>query len=320
MAQPHRGQIHIDSVLTNLSVANFQAATQFIAPEFAPLVPVDKQSGKYFIYDQAWYRKPQSQKRAPATESVGTGYQISNDNYFCDVWALHHDVPDQDRDNADSPLSLDADALAVLEQDMLIRRELECASALFADSVWTGSSTGSDITVGVSWDQVASDPIGDIDTQKSAILENTGQDANVLVLGYDVFTQLKNHEDLLDRVKYTQRGVITEDLMAALFGVEKILVARASSNTLQEGDGDNEDFIFNQKDAVLLRVAQSPGLRTPSAAYIFTWTGHIPNAFGIAAGRFDVPLNKAERIELEMAFDFKVVSATLGAKFDAAVA
>ncbi len=320
MAQPHRSQISVDQSLTNIAVANFQAASNFIAPEFAPLVPVDKQSGRYFIFDQAWYRKPQSQKRAPATESVGTGYQVSFDTYFADVWALHHDVPDQDRDNADSPLNLDADALGILEQDMLIRRELECASALFADSVWTGSSTGADITLGTTWDNVASTPIEDIDLQKEAILENTGQDANVLVLGYSVFRNLKNHEDLLDRVKYTQRGVITEDLMAGLFGVDKVLVARASRNTLQEGDGDNEDFIFNQNDAVLLHVAQSPGLRIPSAAYIFTWTGHIPNAFGIAAGREDVPLSKATRIELEMAMDFKVVSATLGAKWDAAVA
>ena len=64
----------------------------------------------------------------------------------------------------------------------------------------------------------------------------------------------------------------------------------------------------------------SPSPMTPSAAYGFAWTGHLPNAFGIAAGRMEVPLHKATRIELEMAFDFKVVGADLGVKWDAAVA
>ena len=321
MAQPTRSQVHIDGPLTNISIALVQEETHFIATQFAPIIPVQKQSDRYFIWDKAWYRQVNSQRRAPATESAGTGHQVSNDSFFCDVWAIHHDVPWQDRDNADNPLDLDRDALVFLMQDMLIRRDLECATALFADSIWTGSTTGSDITVGVSWDQTASVPIQDIADQTSAILESTGKVPNTLVLGYDVFSDLRNHEDLLDRIKYTQRGVVTVDLMAALFDVERVLVARGSRDTEQEGNATaTEDFIFNQKDAVLLYVNPSPSINAPSACYSFAWTGHLPNAFGIAAGRIEVPLSKATRIELEMAFDFKVVDATLGAKFDAVVA
>jgi len=321
MAQPERSRIHIDAPLTNISAALVQADSNFIAAQYAPLVPVQKQSDKFIPWDKASYRQPDSARRGPGTESVGTGHQVSNDSYFCDVWAVHHDVPDQDRDNADNPLDLDRDALVFLTQDMLIRRDLECASALFADSTWTGSTTAGDITVAATWDTVASTPITDIADQQASLLEKTGQLGNTLVLGYDAFKALRDHEDLLDRIKYTQRGIITTELMAALFDVDRVLVARGSYNTEQEGNATaTEDFIFNQKDAVLLHVAPSPGINVPSAAYIFTWTGHIPNALGIAAGRFDVPLHRATRIELEMAFDFKVIDATLGVKWNDAVA
>lgn len=322
MAQPGgRSQVHVDSILTGISVAYVQEESNFIAGQIAPIIPVQKQSDKFFKWNKESIRQPDSAIRAPASESVGTGHKLGTDNYFCDLWAVHHDVPWEDRDNADNPLDLDRDALTFLMQDMLIRRDLQAAAVIFADSVYTGGTTGADISLGTTWNDVSSTPISDIADQQGSLLENTGKLGNVLVLGYDVYKALRDHEDLLDRIKYTTRGIVTADLMAALFDVDRVVVARASYNTEQEGNATNtEDFIFNQKDALLLYVNPSPSRNTPSAAYGFAWTGHLPNAFGIAAGRMEVPLHKATRIELEMAFDFKVVGADLGVKWDAAVA
>ncbi|MDA8088240.1 MAG: hypothetical protein M0Z75_16275, partial [Nitrospiraceae bacterium] len=48
---PPVGQLHIDSALTNLSVRYQNEA--MIWPAVLPLIPVNKRSDKYFVYNKA---------------------------------------------------------------------------------------------------------------------------------------------------------------------------------------------------------------------------------------------------------------------------
>jgi hypothetical protein len=59
---------------------------------------------------------------------------------------------------------------------------------------------------------------------------------------------------------------------------------------------------------------------TPSAGYCFSWTG-VAGGLGATIGtsQFRMESIKATRIESEMAFDNKVVSADLGYFFNTAV-
>ena len=53
MPQPTLSDIHVDSALTDFSVAYFQDAGRFAAPNVFPIVNVPQRSGKYFVYDRA---------------------------------------------------------------------------------------------------------------------------------------------------------------------------------------------------------------------------------------------------------------------------
>ena len=65
-----------------------------------PNIPVLKQADRYFEYDRSDFWRNTFGKRAPATESKGSGWKLRNDQtYFCDVWALHKDIDDQIRAN-----------------------------------------------------------------------------------------------------------------------------------------------------------------------------------------------------------------------------
>ena len=48
MAQPNVNNVHIDAILTNISVAYMQKSENFIADKVFPVVTVDKKSDKYF--------------------------------------------------------------------------------------------------------------------------------------------------------------------------------------------------------------------------------------------------------------------------------
>lgn len=45
---PTQGNVHVDAILTNISVAFMQDQTQFGADRVFPIVPVQKQSDKFF--------------------------------------------------------------------------------------------------------------------------------------------------------------------------------------------------------------------------------------------------------------------------------
>jgi len=325
MPQPTQSQVHVDAILTNISVAYMQRAENFIADKVFPVVPVDKQSDKYFTYTKNDWLRDEAQVRADGTESVGSGYNIGTDTYYADVWAIHKDVGDQTRANADAPINVDREAAEFVTHRLLLRRELQFVTDFMSDGVWgtsaTGVASGASTDEFVQWNNyTTSDPIEDIEAAKSDILSVTGMEANTLVLGYDVFRQLKNHPDLVDRIKYTSSQTITEDMLARMFDIERVLVSKAIKATNAEGATGAYDFATG-KSALLCHVAPSPGLLTPSAGYTFQWTG-VSQGLGATIGTSSFRLEslKATRIEAEVAFDNKIIGSDLGYYFGSAVA
>ena len=307
MPQPTQSQVHVDAILTNMSVAYMQEADSFVASRVFPTVNVAKQSDKYFTYTQADFYRDQAIERADGTESAGSGYGLSTDTYSSAVYALHKDIGDQVRANSDSPLDPDMDATRFLTHQMLIRQERDWASTNFTTGVW-----GTDNTPGTLWDASGSDPIANIETGKNTILSNTGYLANTLVLSYKAYSVLKNHTDIVDRYKYTSAESISPDLMARIFEVDRVFIMKGVYNSAAEGATASYSQI-GDKDALLCYVAPQAGLMTASAGYNFVWTG-VGGGLGTstAVSRFRMDHLRSDRLEIESAWDFKVVGSPLG--------
>lgn len=326
MPQPTLSQVHIDAPLTNLSVAYMQKQENFIADKVFPIVPVDKKSNKFFVYRKNDWFRDEAQRRADGTESAGSGYNLDTDSYSADVWAFHKDVGDQTIANADAPLTPLREASEFVTHRLLLRRELQFVTDYFTTGVWGKDVAGVSGTPSTDqfkqWSDYAnSNPLDDIEAGKEQILGTTGHEANTLVLGYQVFRALKNHPMLVDRYKYTTAGaVIDTDIIAKVFGVERVLVAKAIKATNNEGATGAYGFAFG-KAALLCHVAPNPGVLTPSAGYTFAWTG-VSEGLGSTIGisQFRMEHLKASRVEGQIAFDNKVVGADLGHFFTTAVA
>lgn len=317
MPQPTQSQVHVDAILTNISVAYMQRAENFIADRVFPVVPVDKQSDKFFKYDKNDWLRDEAQQRADGTESVGSGYNITTDTYYAPVYSIHKDIGDQTRANADAPINVDREAAEFVTHRLLLRRELQFVQDFMTTGVWGTDKTGvsASPTTGqtIQWsDYTNSDPIEDIEEAKSGILSVTGMEANTLVLGYDVFRTLKNHPDLVDRIKYTSSQTITEDMLARMFDIDRVLVSKSIKATNKEGATGAYSFTTG-KTALLAHVAPNPGILTPSAGYTFTWTG-VSQGLGATIGTssFRMESLRATRVESEIAFDNKVIGADLG--------
>lgn len=309
---PTAQQVHVDAALTNISVAFMQAPSQFVYDKVFPIVPVQKQSDRYFIFDRADTYRDSATVRAPATSAPRIGYRLSTEAYFCDEYALAQEIPDQVRANADASVDLERASTITLTQSMMIGAEQNWVSSFFRTGVW-----GTDVVGGTNfsyWDDyTTSDPLEDVTEAREKIKQTTGYDANRIVMGYKVYQRLKLHPLILERTKYTSADSITLAVLARYFEVDQIHVAGAVKTTSAEGAATATfDFIAGD-DVLVMYVPPAAGIMTPAAGYTFTWAGYTGlNNLGIAMRQFRVEDRKVDVMESSFCYDQKLVTAAFG--------
>ncbi len=318
---PTAGDVHVNTPLTNISIAYLQSADNFVATKVFPNIPVTKQSDRYYTYDRGEFNRDEAKERAPGTESAGGSYSVDNTpTYFCKVYAFHKDVPDQIRGNADAVLNLDNEATEYVTHKALIKREKLWVFNYFKTGIWTGETEGkaSGPSTGevLFWSLDTGDPIKDIRGARTTRLEDTGFEPNTLVLGKPVYDAIVDHPDIVDRIKYGQTpgapAMANLEAMMKLFEIERIFVMKAIENTALEGVTNAHSFIGG-KHALLCYVAPSPGILTPSAGYTFSWTGWMgAGAEGNRIKRFRIEKIESDRVEGQMSFAQKLVAADCG--------
>jgi len=339
--QPTQNDVHVNALMTQFSLMYAQELDGFVADKVFPLVPVSKASDRYLVYDRADFNRNDMKVRANSTESAGTGYKIdTTPTYSVDNWALHRDIDDNVRRNADAILNLDAEATRFLTNKYLISREVNWSSAFFTTGIWTTGVTGvaSAPAAGTSvlqWNDDNSSPIKDIRYYKRVVqLASGGFRPNKLVLGRPVFDVLCDHPDFIDRIKYGQTpgaaAKVTRDAMAALFELDEVLVMDGILNTGIEGTAANANEV-NQfiggasgvggKGCLLCYTPSAPGLMTPAAGYCMSWTGgYGNNVMGSRILSYYIQQIKSTRVEMEADYVFKKVGADMGAYFTTVIA
>jgi hypothetical protein len=331
MPQPTLMQVHVQSALTQIATAYIQDQRNYVADQVFPVVPVEFQADKYFAFSKDDFFRDEAQRRADATESVGGGFNLATGTYSADVWAYHKDVGAQVRRNADPAVNMDIATTKFVMQKLLIRRDRFFMGAYLVNSVWSADYTGTaGGTPGTSspayWnDDANGDPFTDIANAQTAILQNTGFEANTLLISFPVYQGLRKHPLVIDRIKYTTRAdasKITPELLASAFDVERVIVSKAVYNSAAEtttitGSAGTYNFVAS-KDALLCHTAPAPGLMIPTAGYIFAWSGLSGlNNIGVRIAQIPMPWLGLEtvRTEGEMAFDMQVIGKDLGIHF-----
>lgn len=328
MPNPTPGDLHVDRLLTELSVSWVQDSGAFVANRVFPIVPVKKQSDLYAVYDKGYFYRDEMQERPLGGEAKEAGYGVSTATYRCTEDALAHKVDDRVRANADQPLDPDRAAMRFLTSQAMVHLDRLWAADYFKTGVWgntdqTGVAAAPAANQFLQFDQSGSKPIQFIRGRASAIASLTGFRPNKLVLGNDVFDTLSEHPDVIDRIKYSQFGVSTEQILAQLFHVDEVIVAQAVQNTANEGQANAISWIVNSKAMLLVYAADSPAIDTPSAGYTFAWTDLIPgstNAMGGVIQRMRDEKAHSDYFEIRQAVDTAPVATELGQFFASAVA
>ena len=329
-------QVHIDKPLTNLTLAYVQDQSMFIADKVFPVVGVDHQSDYYYIYDREnMNRSGDVAKVAPRTELETIGMSISNSTYNADVYGLAMDFDEQTLANEDAALEIRQAGAQTLAMRMMIHREKQFASTFFATGVWTTEVDGvasATPTAGqrTQWnDYTNSEPIVDVtDARRAMQLASGGFKPNTMIVGKEVRDKLINHPDILGRLNggatVTNTALVTDAKLAEIFEVENFFTMEAVENSAKEGLTESNAFIGG-KHAMLTYTPASASKMSPAAGLTFAWN-NLPGVanLGVSVESYSGDWLRvkqiAERIEVKMAYDMKVVGADMGYFFNGIVA
>jgi len=267
------GSVHIDQILTQISIA--WPNDGLVGTRLFPPVIVRKQSDKYYIFGREGWLPESGDVRAPGSRANEIpGLAVSTDTYFCQEHALQIAVTDEERENADNPLSPDRDGAELVTSRLLLGREI--AQKTLATTAANYASTNTATLSGTAqWNDYAnSDPIADMRTAKTAIHSRIFLEPTLGVIPYQVMTELEDHPDFLERIKYSERAIFTPELLASVLGVGNIVVPGVGYNSANEGATPTLGYLWG-KDVIFAYVPSRPGLKVPAYGYEFVWGGQF---------------------------------------------
>lgn len=218
----------VDPVLT--TIAQGYQNSEMIASFLFPTVQVSLRGGNIITFGKEAFMLYGSQ-RAPGENTKRVSFGYAGAPYALADYSLEGLVPMEISQEAANGPGIDLGQGAIVSVSAIMALRLEKQSADIARNAAsyaaankiTKSGTGqwSDLTSGVS------DPINDIEIAKEAIRAATGKRPNTITMGAAVMAKLRQHPKVIDRIKYTGRDVATVELLAALFGVARVVVGDA---------------------------------------------------------------------------------------------
>lgn len=268
------GQLFIKQALTNMSQQYRNDDADYIQDQIAPILMVEKRAGKYLYY-------PKSNLRVP-TNSLRTGKQSTPELDWDAQWkdyntleehALKDGLTKDTMEQSQSPLDPMYDSTRILLDAFQLERENNLSTTLSNTSIVTQYAAPS-----VVWNAStgAGSPFIDIATGVNTMLLNGLKTPNTIFMGWQVWQQLANHPDTLDRIKYTQIADLTPAIFANLVSkatgtqINQVLIGKAvvdsSAEQILPPGTISTGFVWG-KNLWLAYCTGAPALRTLNGMY-----------------------------------------------------
>ena len=298
---------YLDQPLNNVSVG--YQNDDYYAERLFPVVPVQKQSGRYWIFGRERFRQYETIRHAGAEAREIAPWSLSNNAYFCDDHSLKDKISDEEVANA-SGTDLEITTTENLTDALLLDLEIRVANLVLGGAVPNTTLSGAS-----QWsDYINSDPVSAVEAQKTVIKMAIGKTPNTLAVSYPVFATLRQHPRIIDRFKYTQVGVLDEGSLKTAFGVDNFWVMAAEYDSATEGQAPNLNFVWG-KNALLAYVVPEPRRREVTLGYTFRWLFGAPDLGGTLTKRYRVEAKSADVIEVHRYDDIEAVAPQAGLVF-----
>lgn len=211
----------VNPILTEVSVQ--YRNNDFIADQILPIKGVNYKSGRYVKYAKEDRFAIIDTKLASKAEAREVEWASTDQQYLCQGYALKEFLSDDEKNNMPAPLEAETDTTEFVTDLVQLGREKRVADLLAANVPGANAAA--------KWSVAGTDVIGMINTA----IQNCFAPANTVIMSRDVLFALDVNSDIKDRIKYTQLGVLTTDLLAKLFKVDRVIVGNSRYNTAKKG-------------------------------------------------------------------------------------
>ncbi len=216
-------------------------------------------------------QKVQDTRRAPKSAYKRNSTNWGTDTYNLEEHGLEEPVDDALLERYGDIVKAEMIASKRLIHAILLKLEYDIAAVLTDTAVFTGANA---VGISTAWTTPATaDPIADIDAAHDKVNAACGEDANVLQLTKKSYRAAIRTVKIVDRLKYDAAQVLSDmesgqksnlvtrvnSGLCDLFGVEKIVVARAFKNTADEGQTASFSRVWDDTKAMLC-VAHDDGM------------------------------------------------------------
>lgn len=247
----------------------------FIANSVLPVLEVARANGEFGKFTIKELLKSPNTDRAPGGGYARGTMQFEKDTFLTKEQGWEEPVDDNEAKNFID--YFDAELIATQRAIDIIQRaaEVRAATLIFNATTWTGS----DLTtaVGTEWSTVAtSKPRDDVRAAKKKVWDGTGLIANTLIINHQVYENLIDSAQIIDRLKYAgftdpRPGLLGVAAIAEALNIEKVIVAGAPKNTAASGLAAVIASIWDDEFAMVCRTATSQDLREPCIGRTFHW-------------------------------------------------
>lgn len=275
MAQLNLSQARVvDPVLT--TVAQGYKQLELVGGNLFPQVPVGLRAGKIISFRKEDFMLYNTQ-RAPGENTRRVQFGYDSGNFALVDYSLEGALPveiQQEAENGANGFSIDMASIALRKPLSIMALRLEKAQADLARNASNYGSGNKTTLSGTSqWSDYSgtSNPVTVVETAKEAIRSQTGKRPNVCVMGPAVMAKLRAHPVVVDRMKYTGRDVATAEILASLFGVDRVIVGEA----IYASDAGTFADVWG-KDVVLAysELSSLADMGTPSYGYTYNLSGY----------------------------------------------
>lgn len=251
-------------------------ARGFVADRVFPVVEVASQAGNFGKIPLEQLLQQRDTRRAPGSGYARGTFTFEDATYAC----LENgaEEPIDDRESRMYAEYFDAEVIHTLRafSSVLRNAEQRVADAVFNTTTWTGSTLTTAPTN--EWDDATNAvPLTDVEAAVQQIYDNSGLWANALIINRKVFRNLRNCDQVVERIASSGAGSptkasdITEAMLAAVFDLDHIIVAGSSRNSAKEGQAATPVQIWSDEYAMVCKVATSQDFREPCIGRTFHW-------------------------------------------------
>lgn len=218
-----------DPVLTQLAQGYNNA--ELVGETLMPTVEVPKEGGIIPIFGRLAFRQ-----HSTVREVFGKSNRLTPEGVTTKtVELVEHDAeyPIDYREEFEANYPLKQYALSVVQDVIALGREVEIATIAQDKEKYLPENTTA-LSADEKFSNLKSNPLPIFDKALRAVSSTIGRKPNVCVISDNVWDKLKENEILLERIKYTQTGILTPEVFAKLIGVEVVKIGSA----MQEVDGE----------------------------------------------------------------------------------